>query len=48
MLDRSARLRVETARLPSPLTGMQARDLISRSYLRWLAAYGLGAQVEEI
>jgi len=47
MLDKSARRLIESAELPRPLTGEQARDFISRAYLRWIATYGLGAEAEE-
>lgn len=47
MFDQSARRLIEDARVPHPLTGEQARDFISRSYLHWLASYGLGAETKD-
>lgn len=43
MLDEYARGLIETASLPSQLAGEDARDLVSRSYLHWLATGVLGA-----
>jgi hypothetical protein len=44
MLDEFARRLIQDASLPAQLTGEYARDLISRSYLHWLATGVLGTQ----
>jgi len=47
MLDEFARRLIESARVPSQLTSEGTRDLVSRSYLHWLARTVFDAQEVE-
>lgn len=47
MLDEVARDLVESAMLPSGLPGEEARNLISRAFLRWLASRVFESQLED-